>query len=483
MNRRLLLGFVTFAVIVIVALEVPFGLTLVNGVRASKVSEVESDATSLSYLVARALAGGEGASARGVVDHFAANAHAIVAVTVGGRALLSAGAGAGEELGDPATRPILRAAEGGRISGEEGSEDPDDDLLYAAVPLVVHVPARVDASSYQRGVLLVATSAAPLHGAVRRDVERLVAFGVLLLVLAAGLGALLARSLTRPLAAIETVVAAHGRGELGRRAAEGVGPAELRAHARTVNEMAGRTEELLAAQRSFVADAAHQLRSPLTALRLRLENLVRRRTILEPSDLQAPIAEVERLSRVIDGLLALARADGSRPPLEVVDAAALLADRAAAWSALAVERDLNLELGANVRDGASRRILVEAGPGFLEQVLDNLLANAIDATPPGGSIVLEARSRGDVAELHVADTGLGMSDSDRAKAFDRFWRATSSNGEGTGLGLAIVAQLVRASGGTCRLDRSSSGGTDAVVVLPRASRGRAQHVAHAPDWT
>lgn len=470
MNRRLLLGFLAFAALALVGLEVPFGLTLTNDARTSHVAEVVSDDETLAYLVEGALAHGDTSSARSLLSHYASSAHAIVVVTEAGRPLLWAGAGVTEELNDPSARRILAAAAHGRTSGEEGSRDPDDDLLYAATPLLLHVATKSGGDDSHvvvvRGVLLVASSSAGLHAAIRRDVERLAGIGIALLLLAAIIGALLARSLTRPLAEIESVVAAHARGRLAVRADSRHGPRELRAHARTVNEMAGRVEELLGAQRAFVADAAHQLRSPLTALRLRLENLSARHDS-DDAELGASIAEADRLSRVIDGLLALARADGARPPREAVDVVEVLHERVDAWLALASERGVDLQVEA--RRDHRRRLVADACRGFVDQVVDNLLANALDATAPGGTIRLHAVAVNEAVEVHVLDDGVGMSEVERSHAFDRFWRGPRARSEGTGLGLAIVAQLVRACGGTCRLDAGAAGGIDAVVRLP-ASR-------------
>ena len=103
--------------------------------------------------------------------------------------------------------------------------------------------------------------------------------------------------------------------------------------------------------------------------------------------------------------------------------------------------------------------------GHLEQILDNLLANAIEATPSTGHVLLRAVRGVDVIEVHVTDDGPGMSSADRTRAFDRFWRREGAPSGGTGLGLAIVAQLARMSGGTAWLDASPSGGIDAVVRL------------------
>ncbi len=288
-----------------------------------------------------------------------------------------------------------------------------------------------------------------------------------MLAVATTLGALLSRSLTRPLEAIEAAVAAVGAGRLSERAPIGRGPAELTALGETVNDMADRLEELVHTQRAFLADASHQLRTPLTALRLRLESLEDTLDPEQQADLTPALAEADRLTRIVDGLLTLARAEGGvRPTREAVDIAIALRERANAWSALAEERQVSLRCespAAVTTHAPTLRAL--ACPGHLEQVLDNLLANALDATPAAGSVSLQAVRVGDAIEVHVIDDGPGMSSADRTRAFDRFWRREGAPHGGTGLGLAIVAQLARMSGGTARLDASPSGGIDAVVRL------------------
>lgn len=468
MNRRLIIGLVTFTMVALICLEVPFGLTLTNDTRNTHIEAVVNDAATLSYLVETSAAKGTVDSARPLLHQYAASTHDVVVIAVLGRAVLSVGVGAAEELRDPAIEDIIAAATRGRVSGEEGSHDPDDDYLYAASPVVLHTPSDDDrTTNVVHGVLLIASSAASMHEAIRRDVERLVVIGLVLLAVAAAAGVLFARSLTRPLAAIETAVIAHGRGDLAARAPTDTGPPELRAHAESVNDMAARLDELLDTQRTFIADAAHQLRSPLTALRLRLENLSVRHHELSADGLASSLAEADRLSQVIDGLLVLARADGARPAREVVDVAAVLADRADAWAALAAERGVTLtnEWG---RTGDTA-VLVMACRGFIDQVIDNLLANALDATPAGGSIRMTLDPLRDSVDVHVIDSGVGMTADERARAFDRFWRGLTPRGEGTGLGLTIVTRLVRVCGGTCRLDEAPGGGVDAVATF-RAAR-------------
>lgn len=473
MSRRLLAGFLVFAAILIVLFEIPLGLALASNARATALTEVQNDGSSLGLVVSASLARSDLVGAREVIDRFAHAEHAVVIVIDNRRVELSAGAGALEELDDPATRTILRSAGTGKAAGEEGSHDPDDDFLYAVVPVVLRAapdsirPEAKQGAGSARLVLLVAEPAAPLHAQIDRDAIRLAIFGAVVLALAAGVGALLARSLTRPLAEIESTVSAYGSGDLSARVPPRRGPPELRALGETVNQMARRLDDLLRAQRAFVADASHQLRTPLTALRLRLENLEGTLSARDAADELAPaIAETDRLSHVIDGLLVLARTDGSRPGLEPVDVASALAERIDAWGALAAERQVVLELDPACDSDVHVRAL--AGPGYLEQVLDNLLANAFDATAAGGSVRLSVERTGDDVDVHVIDSGRGMRAEDRARAFDRFWRSEGSAADGSGLGLAIVAQLVRASDGTCWLDAGPNGGIEAVVRLRAA---------------
>ncbi|MGA2527951.1 MAG: HAMP domain-containing sensor histidine kinase [Acidimicrobiales bacterium] len=470
MRRRLLAGFLLFALALVVVLEVPLGLSLARNDRITAMAEVQRDATSLSVLVAAGLNHTGGPSLQAVISQFARAEDAIVAVVSNGNVLASAGKDADEELADPRTKPIIIAAAAGHTSGEEGSNDPDDDFLYMALPVAVSAPRAKDHLSSGHGpdvVLLVAESAAPLHARIRNHWIALALFGIGVLALATAIGTLLARSLTRPLETIEAAVAAVGAGRLSERARVGRAPGELKALGETVDEMADRLEELVHTQRAFLADASHQLRTPLTALRLRLENL---EETLEPeqrADLAPALAEADRLSRIVDGLLTLARAEGgARPTREVVEVGTTLRDRADAWSALAEERQVALTCDPATGAGehvASLRAL--ACPGHLEQVLDNLLANALEATHAGGTVSLGAVHVGDHIEVHVIDDGPGMSPADRTRAFDRFWRHEGAPSGGTGLGLAIVSQLARMSGGTAWLDAAPNGGVDAVIRL------------------
>jgi signal transduction histidine kinase len=472
MRRRLRAGFLLFALALVVVLEVPLGLSLARNDRTTYISEVQRDASSLAVLVAAGLDHRDASSLQLTVSQFARADAAVVAVVSAHHVLAAAGKGALEELNDVRTKVIVASAASGHISGEEGSDDPDDDFLYVALPVAVSASPAGGRSPTAHGgdvVLLVAEAAAPMHARIRNNWIALGLFGLGVLALASALGALLARSLTRPLEGIEAAVAAVGAGRLSERTPVARGPVELMALGETVNEMADRLEELVHTQRTFLADASHQLRTPLTALRLRLENLEDTLGPEQGAELTAALAETDRLSRIVDGLLTLARSEGSlRPAREVVDVEAALRDRVEAWGALAEERQVTLscELSATEPHECALRALACAG--HLEQVLDNLLANALEATPPGGKVSLSAFGFAGRVEVHVIDNGPGMSAADRTRAFDRFWRQEGAPHGGTGLGLAIVAQLARISGGTAWLDAAAGGGVDAVVRLEAA---------------
>jgi len=171
------------------------------------------------------------------------------------------------------------------------------------------------------------------------------------------------------------------------------------------------------------------------------------------------------MSRMVDGLLALARAErtqGTRPGRLELNGA--LVERAAAWQPLATER--NVRIVAEDTDLKAR-----CTADMLSQVLDNLIANALEVSPEGATLTLRAATEdsrsGSIVAVHVIDEGPGMSDEQRERAFDRFWRATNERGElgGTGLGLAIVQKLVESEGGRAELRAAPSGGLDAVLLL------------------
>jgi signal transduction histidine kinase len=222
--------------------------------------------------------------------------------------------------------------------------------------------------------------------------------------------------------------------------------------------MVARVDGLVTAQRDFVADASHELRTPLTALRLRLENLERHVGAAGGDGVVAAVAEVDRLSRLVDALLALARADESAVPAQRIDLVALAEARVDAWRPT-LERGVRLELDAT---GA---VAARAGGERLAQVLDNLIANALRAAPDESAVTVQIRRTDAAAQAIVRDHGRGMTQQEKERAFDRFWRA-GFGGEGSGLGLAIARRLVELDGGTIELRDAPGGGLEAVAAFP-----------------
>jgi signal transduction histidine kinase len=304
---------------------------------------------------------------------------------------------------------------------------------------------------------------ATLDARVHRYWLILGATGGVVLLLATLVGFQFARTLTKPLSQLELAAAAVGEGNLEARASTTAGPPEVRTLASEFNQTVTRLDGLLRSQREFVADASHQLRTPLAALQLRLENLERDVDDAGKPSLEGALAEVDRLGRLVEGLLTLARADASRPTPGPIDVRSLVDARVDAWSEELAARHVAID--SQVQTG----IAVLATPGSLEQVLDNLISNAVRAMSPGGRLTITAAGAGGSVELHVRDTGPGMTADQRARALDRFWRASSA-GTGTGLGLAIVNRLVTADGGTVELRDAEGGGLDVVIRLSTAEQ-------------
>ncbi len=272
----------------------------------------------------------------------------------------------------------------------------------------------------------------------------------------------LARWVSRPLGALDTAAGRLAEGDLAIRAVVDSGPPELRRLGTTFNTMAGRLEALVHGNRAVIADVSHQLRTPLAALRLRLDLLAADTAQSDPDtaqELAGALDELSRLSRLVDGLLAVARAENVVPVPVAVDVTEMAAERGAAWRPVADDRGIALEIRA--RPGLPA--LAWIGEGHLEQVLDNLIANALEALAPGQQIIVTTITTATGPQVTVSDNGPGMTAEDRERAFLRF---NTSSPNGTGLGLAIVHRLVTSNGGTARLSETPGGGLTITLDLP-----------------
>ena len=455
MTRRLLFSYLSLTVVVLAMLEVPLGFVNGRNERANLTAKVERDAVAVASLAEGTLEHEPGASNVPALKRLGRR----YAADTGGRVLITDRQGVAiVDSTSPrasqrsfANRPEFRAALAGDVAtGVRHSQTLGYSFLYVAVP--------VASGGTVLGAVRITYPTSRLDERVRRYWLALAGIAAIALGVATLVGLRFARWIRHPLEGIEAAAARAGAGDLSARAAVPDAPAELRALALEFNDMVARVDGLVASQGEFVADASHELRTPLTALRLRLENLERHISQDGRNGLHAATAEVERLSKLVDGLLALARTDAVTSHAETVDLAALTAARIDVWQP-ALERGVHLELETD--DVA----LTRAGSDRLTQVLDNLIGNALHAAPDGSTVTISVHASGTHTELIVRDEGPGMTADEKARAFDRFWRARTST-SGSGLGLAITRRLLDLDGGTIELRDAPGTGLEAVVRLP-----------------
>ena len=460
MTRRLLASYLTITAIVLVLLMVPLGVFYSQRERERLASDVEHDANVIATLYEDDLEAGAGLD-RVPADTYEDRTGArVVVVDAAGISRVDTGDVIDRDF---STRPEIAAAlDGVRTSGTRRSDTLNTDLLYVAVP--------VASGGTVHGALRITLDTSDVDERIRNFWLSLGAIAVVVLTAVALIGWVIARSVTRPLRALTASAARFASGDLSVVEHVPEGPPEIRALDETMGTMAQRLDAVLRDQRRFVADASHQLRTPLTALRLRLENL--QSDLSDAGDplheqhavdaLEHAIEETERLTELVSSLLQLARAD-DRPVTDVADLGVLVRDRVDTWTAVADERGVRLR-----HDPADEPTLVRCVPGAVEQILDNLFDNALAVSPSGTSIEVEIDAGHErTVELRVVDHGPGLADDVKADAMRRFWRGDTTR-PGTGLGLAIVETLATASGGRVALDDTEGGGLTVIVELRAA---------------
>jgi signal transduction histidine kinase len=361
---------------------------------------------------------------------------------------------AGQQIAGPAIpRAVTRAA----LSGRTPVVNWLDDRLMVAVP----VPG--DDGGDPVGVVSLSRATGPLSRRVAVLWAWLAAAGLGGLLAGAAASVALARWVSRPLGALEAAARELGSGVLETRSEPADGPGEVRSLAASFNTMAGRLEALVTGHQVLMADVSHQLRTPLAALRLRLDFLAQDADQNMAAEIAGAQEEIARLSRLVDGLLAVARAENAIVVPVPVAADQVIRDRTAAWRLAGQDR------GVDVTGTCTGLVRARLGDGHLEQVLDNLLANALDAVPSGGHVRVRGGTAGTMAVIVVEDDGPGMSEPQRAAAFRRF---ASDTPGGTGLGLAIVHRLVTSNGGQVELSGTPGGGLTVTLTVPRGQPDR-----------
>ena len=240
-------------------------------------------------------------------------------------------------------------------------------------------------------------------------------------------------------------------------------PEEVLPLAHELNRLLARVDSAFSTQRAFIADAAHELRSPLTAVRLQLQLLDRATDEAAAREARARLGEaIDRAVHMIEQLLTLARSEprDTAGELKPVPLETPAAEAISDTHVLAQSRHIELELNAEAN------VWVRGDQPALRTLVRNLVDNAVRYTPEGGKVKVRVGSTAAGAALEVLDTGPGIPEADRARAFDRFYRRVAAPEGGSGLGLAIVKAIAERHGATVTLDAAPAGGLRVTVTFP-----------------
>jgi two-component system, OmpR family, sensor kinase len=454
LRSRLSLAAAYVVLLAVVSLAVPLIITFRDRVDGEVRQQANGQADVVAATAADLLAPRDRATLRTLVRSAAGPAHGrVIVVDAGGRLLADSGQGplgADYSLQRPEVASALR---GRRVQERRFSDTLNAELLATAVPIA--------SNGRTVGAVRITQPVAAVQRAVRRSALSVVAVAIAVLAMGILAGVLVAGGIVRPLRRLEATARRIAGGDLDERAPI-EGSAEQRSLARSFNAMTDRLAALVAARERFVADASHQLRTPLTGVRLRLEEA---RALSDSTDaareLDAGMKEVDRLAAIVDDLLVLGTS-GAGPAAEgPIDLADAVRRAAARWEPQAAAAGITLRVGSDGGLAPGRGL----GSDDADRVLDVLIENAIRYAP-GRPVELSAAP----GRLEVRDHGPGLAAGEEAAVLERFHRGSAGRAavaEGSGLGLAIAADLVAAAGGELTLANAPDGeGALARVALP-----------------
>jgi two-component system, OmpR family, sensor kinase len=445
---------------VLLALTVPLALSLRDRARAEQETQALTGALTIATLLDRdSLV--EGPTLDRLIGRFAVQVDGRVIATDATGVVLadSQGDAVGENF-KTASRPEMRAAL------QRGSPTPNADIrpsqtegadiLVAAAPVLD--PGLI-------GAVRITKDIQSVNDAVRRTTISLIAvIGGIGLFIGLVIAVVMSGSLARPLTRLAATARRLGAGDLSARAHDVAGADEIEELAGSFDDMADRVERTVQAQREFVANASHQLRTPLTGMKLRLESAIERADTPEMAhDLTAADREIDRLAATVDRLLVMARTleEGGSTEIELHDAARRAADR---W------RDRAATKGSTVSvDGDP--VTAQANATDVDQILDNLLENAMTYAP--GAIQLQTGTAERRAFVAVRDHGSGIPSEEQGKVTERFYRGKTAPPGGSGLGLAIARDLAERWGGALSVQSADGGGTRIEIRFRVASTSAA----------
>jgi two-component system, OmpR family, sensor kinase len=441
----------------IVALGVPLALSLSARVNDEVRSQAQREADLVAATAADLVTAGQRAGLTRLTRTAARGAAGRV-IVVDRSGIVITDSGSPPEIGVAyGDRPEIRSAlHGTPVQLERYSSFLHQGLLATAVPIV--------RNGATVGAVRVTQKVGSVHAAVTRVELGLALIGVIVLALGLLAGRVIAGGIAGPLRRLEQVAHRVAGGDTSARAAV-EGSFEQRSLAESFNEMTERLARLVGSQRAFVADASHQLRTPLTGLRLRIEEA---RAVGVSADaatqLDAGIAEVDRLAAMVEELLVLSRAGERELPGEQLELTAIVERALARWSATAAER--GVALGAGELEGGA----VWCAEADADRALDVLVENALHYSPSGSRVSVASRP----GRIDVRDRGPGLLAGEDEAVFERFHRGSAGRAGpmGNGLGLAIARELAREWSGDVTLRNREGGGAVATLRLPEALPAR-----------
>ncbi|MEU4531422.1 HAMP domain-containing sensor histidine kinase [Micromonospora ureilytica] len=419
MRARLALLVAAVSVLTLIAFLVPLALLVRTVAEDRATVRATADAQSLVPVVGTA----DAATIRLTVEQLAADSGRPVSVFLPDGTVLGAQT--------PRTPAVALAARGQSLTGESA----------AGREVVIAVQGRADGT----GVIRIAVPQRELTAGVTRAWLVLALLGVILVLIGLLVADRLARTLVRPISDLSAVSHRLANAELDARVTP-AGPPELREVAGALNHLATRIQVLLVQEREQVADLSHQLRTPLTALRLEAESL------RDPDDAARITAAADGLERAVTGLIRQARWRHAPAQPAAADAAAIVADRVAFWSVLAEDTGRAVTL-----DLAPGPLPVGVAADNLTAAVDALLGNVFAHTPDGTPFTVRLAREAGEAVLTVADEGPGM-------PAGAIRRGTSAAGS-TGLGLDIAGRAAQTAGGRLELRAGPGGGAQVLLRL------------------
>jgi signal transduction histidine kinase len=462
MRARLTAAFVSIIFVMLLVQDIPL-VNYLNTVEHNQITtSLERDAWRLAELTDTRMRNQEYETITRDIEKYVANTGSrVVYVNNSGIVVVSSD---GSDIGaDYTNRPeIADALKGRATSGERESIAIADSLLYIAVP--------IESNGALTGAIRITFPGAVIDAEISDRIRGILLVALLTLVVTIVVTWLIANAITFRLRRLHKATTDLAAGDLTVRVGEFKatgGSPEIRQLEAAFDNMVERLSKVLESQRSFASDASHQLRTPLTALRLKLENAAATLDNINATEaaLESASNEVVRLQLLVDGLLALARLEGSTPHLFPINISELINKRIEMWIPLAEEKEIQFVVEIE------NDLWAMGTESSIDQIIDAYLDNALDFAPEGSAIVVRATELDGDIHIRIVDSGPGLSREQISRAFDRFWRGRTDE-TGTGLGLAIVARLANVIGAEAKLSQvfADGHGLQAELNLPRISR-------------